>query len=495
MKNRTIKIAILSMLTLATVSSCEDELDQSSYSQIPLEQAMDGSSTANFTQAINGAYSAIKGSGYFSTDTGNQIIVPDLTTDNLIYNPQGRSSNFTAYNWSFSANNGSVTGMFTQAYFVISRANMPLLYINNLPAGPFRSNIEGQARAVRAAAHFDLVRAYCKIPTQSSDANASLGIPYITEFNPLNNDVVRNNTVAQVYDNIIADLNFAVNNISETPTDKSKFSKAAVYGLLSRVYLYKGDFPNAIAAGNSSIALSPSVGARATFTNIWASNNVDGVLFKVLNSTQENITVGVAYQQGATATAGNIRSEYVVPKSLNDLYTATDIRKTAYIRTSAYVSGATNVTRNNVIKWAFNTGGGSPLNVVEVKYLRTAEVYLNVAEAAYRQGGNETLANTLLNDLKAQRYSAYTPVTLTGTALLNEILLQRRLELAFENDRFYTLKRLGLPMQRTGEGPNIDGTGTPSVVQTILPSDTRWQWPIPQSTINVTPTFQQNPGY
>jgi starch-binding outer membrane protein, SusD/RagB family len=490
MKNKIIKITILSVFTLGLLSSCERELDQISYSQIPLDEAMDGSSQANFTQAINGAYTAIKGTGYFSVDTGNQIIVPDLTTDNLIYNPQGRSSNFTAYNWSFSPNNGSVTGMFTQAYFVISRANMPLKYINNLPAGTFRNNIEAHARAVRAAAHFDLVRAYCKIPTQSADANTSLGIPYITEFNPLDNTVTRNLTVAQVYDNIINDLNFAVNNITDSPTDKSKFSKASIYGLLSRIYLYKGDYNNAVSAGNLSISLSPSVGARGTFTSIWSSNSTNGVLFKVLNSTQENITVGVAYQQGATATGGNIRSEYVVPKSLNDLYTSTDIRKTAYIRTSAYQG----VQRNHVIKWAFNTGGGTPLNVVEVKYLRTAEVYLNVVEAAFKLG-NETLANTLLNDLKQERYESYTPVTLSGSALWNEIMLQRRLELAFENDRFYTFKRLGLTMQRTGEGPNIDGTGTASVIQTITPSDTRWQWPIPQSTINVTPTFQQNPGY
>lgn len=490
MKNKIIKITILSVFTLGVLSSCERELDQISYSQIPLDEAMDGSSTANFTQAINGAYTAMKGTGYFSVDTGNQIIVPDLTTDNLIYNPQGRSSNFTAYNWSFSPNNGSVTGLFTQAYFVISRANMPLSYINNLPAGAFRNNIEAHARAVRAAAHFDLVRAYCKIPTQSADANASLGIPYVTEFKPLENSTVRNLTVAQVYDNIIADLNFAVNNITDNLADKSKFSKAAIYGLLSRVYLYKGDYNNAISAGNSSITLSPSVGSITNFPNIWGSNNVDGVLFKILNSTQENVTVGVAYQQGATSTGGSIRSEYVVPKSLYDLYTSTDVRKNAYMRRSAYQG----VQRNHVIKWAFNTGGGTPLNVVEVKYLRTAEVYLNVAEAAYKVG-NETLANTMLNTLKAQRYTPYAPVTLTGTALWNEIMLQRRLELAFENDRFYTFKRQGLTMQRTGEGPNIDGTGTASVVQTITPSDTRWQWPIPQSTINVTPTFQQNPGY
>lgn len=504
MKNKIIKLTALGVLTLGVLTSCERELDQAAFNQVPIEEAM--KSEANFTQAINGAYSAIKGVsaanaaqlpnsglGYFNSDTGNQIIIPDLTTDNLIVNPQGRTSNFTAYNWTFSSNNASVTGLFAQGYAVIARANMPLKYINNLPVGAFRTNIEANAKAIRAAAHFDLVRAYCKIPTQSADANASLGIPYITEFNPLATSTIRTLTVAQVYDNIISDLNFALNNITESPTDKSKFSKAAINGLLSRVYLYKGDYNNAISAGNSSIAASSSVGTLTNFPNIWASNNADGVLLKILNSPQENVTVGVAYQQGynpALPTFGSIRSEYVVPMSLYNLFSATDIRKTAYIRRSVYQG----FDRNNVIKWGNNAAGGTPLNVVEVKYLRTAEVYLNTAEAAFKVG-NESLANTLLNTLKAQRYSPYSPISLSGTALWNEIMLQRRLELAFENDRFYTFKRQGLTMQRTGEGPNIDGTGSASTVQTILPNDTRWQWPIPQATINITPSFQQNPGY
>lgn len=496
MKNKILKISIAGIFAMGLVTSCERELDQSASTQIPLEQAM--TVDTNFTQAINGAYTAIKGAGYFSVDTGNQIIVPDLTTDNLIMNPQGRTSNSGAYNWNFSSSNGSVTGLFTQAYFVISRANMPLKYIDNLPAGPFRTNIEGHARAIRAAVHFDLIRAYGKIPTQSADAGGSMGIAYIENFDPIDLTRTRNLTVTQVYDKIIADLNLAATQITDNPADKSKFTKTSIYGLLSRIYLYKGDYANAITSGNLAIAASPSVGSLANFTNIWASNSVDGVLFKILNSAQENVTVGVAYQQGASPittaspTGGNIRSEYVVPKSLNDLFTATDIRKSAYIRTSAYQGEL----RNHVIKYAFNVGGGTPLNVVEPKYLRTAEVYLNVAEAAYKNSPkDEALANNLLNTLKAQRYAGYVPVTLTGAALYDEILLQRRLELAFENDRFYTLKRLGLPMQRTGEGEKVNGTGTPSIIQQILPSDNKWQWPIPLSAINKNPALQQNPGY
>ncbi len=172
-----------------------------------------------------------------------------------------------------------------------------------------------------------------------------------------------------------------------------------------------------------------------------------------------------------------------------------DIRKNAYIRQSIYTSGSSSLKANSVIKWAVNTGVvGTPLNVVEVKYLRTAEVYLNVAESAYKTG-DVALANSLLNTLKAQRYTEYSPVNLTGIALWNEIMLQRRLELTFENDRFYTLKRLGLGLQRSGEGANFDGTGIAAVTQTISASDYRWQWPIPQSSINKDPGLPQTPGY
>jgi len=102
-----------------------------------------------------------------------------------------------------------------------------------------------------------------------------------------------------------------------------------------------------------------------------------------------------------------------------------------------------------------------------------------------------------LNILRGQRYSPYTPGTETGTALLNAIYSERRLELAFENDRFWTLKRLGLPVNRSAFGPNVDGTGTgpgASIVN-LQSSDYRWQLPIPQSEINLNPNMKQNPGY
>lgn len=485
MKN--IKYILTTLVVLTIANSCDRELDQSSPQKVLTDPAF--SDLTSFQSAVNASYDALKNGGYFSGDT-SQLGIPDEISDNLVISPTGRQTNFLAYNWNISSNVSSVTNLFIAGYQAISYANLPLKYIDKLPDGASKNDIIAQSRALRALVHFDLVRAYCKIPTQSSDAAGSMGIDYVDTYDPQGISAGRKLTVAQVYDRIIDDLTYAANNITTSTTNKGRLTKPAVLGLLSRVYLYKGDYTNAINFGQQSITASSSVGTSTNFPLIWSSNNTDGVLFKVLNSTTESVTTGVVYQQGATATGGTIRAEYVAPKSVYDLFTNNDIRKNAYIRQSTY-QGA---LRNNIIKWAVNTGDATPLNVVEVKYLRTAEVYLNVAEAAFKTG-DEVLANSLLNTLKAQRYTGYSPVTLTGNVLWNEIMLQRRLELAFENDRFYTLKRLGLGLQRTGEGANVDGTGSPAATQSILPSDYRWQWPIPQSSINKDSGLPQNPGY
>lgn len=491
---KKIKYLITALAVITVLNSCERDLDQTSPQRVVLDDAF--KDVNGFQTGVNAAYDALKNSGYFAGDT-SQLGIPDEISDNLVISPLGRQTNYLASNWNFAGNTGSVTNLYITGYSTISLANLPLKYIDKLPDGPGKNDIVAQARAIRGMVHFDLVRAYCKIPTQSTDANSSMGIEYVTTYDPTGPSEGRNLTVAQVYDKIIDDLTFAVNNIGTSTAitaDKGRLSKAAVLGLLSRVYLYKGDYQNAVTYGQQSIAAASSVGTLVNFPLIWSSNNTDGVLFKVLNSLTEGVTTGVVYQQGATATGGNIKAEYVVPKSVYNLFTPNDIRKNAYIRQSTYVAGTTSLTANSIIKYAVNTGGGTPLNVVEVKYLRTAEVYLNVAESAYKSG-NEPLANSLLNTLKAQRYTGYTPVTLAGIALYNEILLQRRLELAFETDRFYTLKRLGLGLQRTGEGANIDGSGTAPTTQSVPASSTRWQWPIPQSSINKDPKLQQNPGY
>jgi len=477
-------ISGLLLVFLGTVS-CDRDLDQLSNKNTLVEQAFKNSS--DYRMALDGIYDSMKGSGYFSGDTGNQNIMADLTTDNLIQSPSGRSSNNRAWILEFGPDEGQTTALYSAAYFGISRANFVLENLNKGILSPADAlKIEAEARALRGIMHFDIARAYCKIPTQSADANTSLGIAYMTTTS--NDQVTRNLTVAQVYDKIIDDLEFAKANISKSndapaPFSRGYLNKAAVAGLLSRVYLFKGDHTKALAAAEETIALSSSVGSINNFPLVWNSTSQDGTLFEILNSDAEKVTVGISYNQ---IIGGAIKSEFVVYKNFYDLYKTTDVRKNTYFQVSAF-SGQTYI---NVIK--YNTRGALP-NVVNYKYLRTAEVYLNGAEAAFIS--NPARALELLNTLRKSRYSDYTSLNITGTALWNEIQKERRLELMGEADRWYTLKRLGLNLTRPGQGALSTGGGSPAPTLTLPSTSYKWQWPIPLGAININSNIQQNPGY
>ena len=476
------------MITMILFVSCDKELDQ--YSNLNSFEKVAFQKYSDYRFALDGVYDAMKLGGYFSGgDAGNQNIMADLTSDNLIQSPLGRLTNTRATLHEFGSDEGQTTALYSAAYFAISRANFILENLrtnSSFLTSLQKTEIEAEARALRGIIHFDLVRAYSKIPTQSLDANSSIGIVYVesTENIPYS----RNLTVSQVYSKILNDLEFAKTNIpaanaTPAPFTKGRLNKAAIFGLLSRVYLHMGDNTSALLNAESCIALVTSVGSTANFPLVWNNTSQDGTLFEILNSDAERVTTGVSYNQ---IVASNIRSEFVVYKSVYDLYALNDIRKSAYFQVSPYSSESF----INVIK--YNTRGSLP-NVVNYKYLRNAEVYLNGAEAAYLS--NPTRALSLLNTLRQQRYTGFVNGTETGTALFNAIQLQRRLELFGEADRWYTLKRLGLPLNRTTEGSFSNGNGSATTSLTLVPSSFKWQWPIPKSAIDLNPGIIQNSGY
>ncbi|WP_292008724.1 RagB/SusD family nutrient uptake outer membrane protein [Chryseobacterium sp.] len=448
---------------------------------------------ANYRLVLDGAYDAFKSPTYYNGDTGNSIILGDVLADNLILNPQGRRTNKTAYEWAYTPQTDDVTALYSSAYFVISRANLVLNNLDKVPYTDYMKNIEAEAKAVRAIAHFDLVRAYSKIPTQSSDAPSSLGIAYVTTFDP-NIKPSRDATVEITYNKIIKDLEESLANINSDNGSIARLNKTSILGFLSRVYLYKGDYSKAIEYGEQCITASASVGTLSNFVNIWRDASQDGDLFIIPNAnvSDDNVTVGVAYNQ--TFPGKGILSEYNINYDLFQKFNSTDIRKEAYALTSNYNT----TSYNNVIKHR-KRASSNTLNVVDIKFLRTAEVYLNVAEAYMKTSAvNSARALALLNILRAQRYSSYTAGTETGTDLLNAIYNERRLELAFENDRFWTLKRLGQSIVRSDYGSAADGSGTDAPIgalKTLPAGNFRFVLPIPQEAINLNPNMKQNPGY
>lgn len=467
---------ILASLCLMVVSCKESELDLFPYNQVETSQAF--LTQPDITLAVNGMYNGIRGSGSYYQGTWN--IIADVLADNLTFNVTGRQSLRTFYQWQYT---GEATyGLFNGGYSIARRANAILENIDGFADGQFKNNAKGEALAIRAMIYFDMSRVYSKtyLNANATDSTTS----YVTSTDAT--QLPTKEPVRPFYDKVIADLVLS-SSLINVNNGVGRLNKAAVEGLLSRVYLYKGDYAASITSANNSLGTTPNITSIANFPLIFRDASEAGVLFKIRNTTIDNSnTLGVNYYQ---TVGGGKRSEYVADFDFFNTYASNDVRKTTYFETSVY----NGTSQNHIIKYAGRPG--QPAGVLDAKVIRTAEVLLNRAESRYRQN-DFTGALQDLNLLKVNRYTGHINVILIGQALLDEIFKERRLELAYEGDRFFDLKRRNLPVVRnplTGERAN--GTGTVPVFATLAASDYRFQLPYPQAELNFNKNFKQNPGY
>jgi len=458
---------------MLSLTSCEKDLDTVPFDAIDAASGINNADDVEKT--LLGAYGRLNGTNYYG---GQFLARPDILSDNLILSPQGRLSNKTTFEWRYTPNN--TWGVFTECYRVIFSANLVLENVDK--AEGLAANLGGEALALRALAHFDALRVHSMFPGQSG----TLGMPYITETDPL--VLPARETIASNYTSIVADLKIAAAQINIT-NGVGRLNKAAVFGLLSRVYLYMGDWVNANDAANNAISASTTDVASITeFPLVWKDASREGVLFLIRNTTADGISVGVPYSQtGPTGT----KSEYVIDYDFYQKFAETDVRKSAYIITSDFEGDE----YNHINKYLGRLTGDA--NVVDMKVIRMAEVYLNKAEALAASSGSDADALAALNKVRSNRIVGFVSPGETGAALKDAIKLERRLELAFEGHRFFDIKRWGEAVSRSDYGEFSDGSGTPAVFQTLPAGDHRFELPIPQSEMNVNPNLegQQNPGY
>lgn len=464
------------MSALFALVSCDSELDQQPFNSFTPDTYY--KTPTDFENALRGMYAGFFGGSYYG---GSMLSRPDILSDNVILAQRGRGSNQFFYEWRYVANS-SWNVMFSP-YIVTNRANRIIESIGNLPDGEQKNRFLAEAKMGRAFAMFDMLRVYSKIPTQSADANASLGMPINTGTNP--DFVALRPTVAESMDFVITELEDALDLIDDAVA-VDRFSKDAIYALLSRVYLYNGDYQKCIDAANE---VTTAVAPRASFSGVWTDSNTAGVIFK-LNQDRNLDGVSIGVQWSQTSPDGTTIPEYVFAFDFFNLYTSNDIRKTAYSITGI---DSNNDVYNTISKMLGEAGQVN--GIVDPKLLRAAEVYLNKAEAYARLASPDD-ANALLalDMVRSNRYSSFASGNETGTALLNAIKLERRLELAFEGHRFFDLKRWNEGVTRSAvDGDFIDGSGTPTTFTSLPAGSLKFQMPIPQDEINVFPGLQQNP--
>ena len=146
--------------------------------------------------------------------------------------------------------------------------------------------------------------------------------------------------------------------------------------------------------------------------------------------------------------------------------------------------------------------GDENAHLHKIKPFRIAEQYLIAAEAFAMKGGTGAPANSYLNKLREMRFTEYSPISLTGDALIEYIKDERARELIGEGFRWFDLKRWGQGMPARPD-PQLnaiihkDGSDGPALNLAISASDHRWLAPITVDILAGNPQIrdQQNPGY
>lgn len=486
---KIIKYSLLVLLVASFFSCSDDDITLNSPNDAVIDTYFNNED--EFVSAILGTYDGFKGTGLYSGSGSSQdlVILADLLSDNLITSQDGRGSNRDGHNWLY--NGGNVpTFIYSSAYGIVARANLILMNIDNLPDEDFPSKelIRSEALALRAIAHFEVARHYLKIPTQSIDANSFVGIAYVENYDPYAQPS-RLGTVQETYAKIMNDLESSLDGLPNS-VQVGRLSKPAIRAMIGRVALYMGNYEKAVDFLNPVVeSINPA--ASSELASLWRSTTSPGVLFEIPMVANLDPQLGSNYSQGLNNNV--IAIEYSVDRAFRDLYNDS----TEPQRVQAYFR----VFKNQycVMKYAFGPQAG----LANGRYLRVEEAILNLAEAQYLSG-NQSAALVTLDKLRNARYTSFSGGE-SGDELFNAIQLERRKELAFEGDRFFTLKRLlgvsGIPNEysegivRSGNGYLLDGSGAASAEQ-VLPADSyKWQLPISIGTLNLNPNMTQTPGY
>ena len=454
------------------LGSCKKEfLDLKPYNQVASDVAI--TNETDMQAAVNGSYAAMRDVDAF----GRTIpLIGDLMADNVYIAIVNTNRYLAEFNYTYLNTSTNALNTWTKQYNSILRANN---IINaNIPATAVSNQLKGEALTMRAINYFYLVNIYSKQFTV--DPNAE-GVPVITVYNPTL--LPPRNKVSEVYAQIDKDLNDAFGLMTSTTKNSSYIIKYVARAMQARVALFKGDWNAAKTAALDVVTNGGyTLAASTNYGNYWKSPAPNAqkleTIFEVTNDAVANGGFdALAYFYDPAGYGDAIASD-----ALYNLYSATDVRKALMV---AGTKGGQPV--KNVMKYP-NSNNASDKD--DIKILRYSEILLTLAEA-YARTNDATNAQLYLNMVAKQRDPSFTGYTSTGQALIDDILTERRKELAFEGMRYFDLARTNQDVVRVQVGSNY-----PSNTPLTLPTtNSKRIWPIPQSERDANPNISQNPGY
>ena len=374
----------------------------------------------------------------------------------------------------------SVAEVWRGHYFGIQRANQAISRISKFDMDPeLQTRLIGEARFLRGLMYFRLVQTYGGVPI----------IEDITSLDDINADILGKKTKEECYAFIEEDLLFAIDALplkSEYPASElGRATKGAAQSLLAKVSMYQSKWDEVLSLTQLVIE-SLEYDLTPSYEDIWkeiSENNIESIF--EIQARGAAPAAGVDKYgtiQGARGEGGWGWGFNTPSQDLNDTYTANDLRRDATIMYAGETLYDGRVISSNVPNPRYNQKAySSVLTESEqtgknVRILRFAEVLLMNAEAKSILGGDVATPLTRVR-LRAGLNAATDLSTLA-------IWEERRLELAFEHDRYFDLVRQGrAAMVLNSKGiPFVEGKHE--------------VFPIPQEQIDISGgALIQNPNY
>jgi starch-binding outer membrane protein, SusD/RagB family len=479
MKSLMKQVCYMLALLLVTMQACKKPLDTMPDTSLTELKTFD-----DIRNALRGAYDGFQSNNYYGSPAASGSAsgwssLPELMGDDFVEALESLGNWNVMSEMIYASDNPQVAGIFIQPYEIISRVNNLLIYLPKYETGETAEEakrIRAQALAIRAHAHFDLMRYFAPEFGRNSTA---LGVPYVTLFDPVKPfaNLPARNTVKENYDAILKDLGDALVAFRGDPAGFNNSSRVyidsvVVYAMRARVNYYASQWDAVIADANIALGLRP-VGNAAAYVSAFAISGEE---------TPSSEVYWAIPSDNGLRPGGSISGSspnYRVTAAMSAILQA---------QGGAYVNSGVN---------RFNQAGAGGIQrtlcwkypgLRSFKVFRAGELLLMRAEA--KQRTNDATALNDLNLLRTNRNVA--TGNETGTALLDAILLQRRVELLGEGHRWFDLRRTTKTIVRNECG--VAG-GSRASNCNIASTSRAWTFPIPFNEIKVNPNLVQNQGY
>lgn len=468
-------------------SSCKkDFLNTAPDTSLPIEDAF--SNPDRILSQVNGIYAGVKNGQFYG---GRYLIYNDIRGEDFIVNKPNGVTGLDTWRFNVTSGTNEVVNLWGAVYAAINRANLVIdgVTANASILTPVLSKqYIAEAKFLRALSYYSLLQFYAK--PYVTDNGASLGVPLrLKGEKDLSGNDLKRSTVAEVYTQILKDLNEAEPDLALTLA-ATRASRNTAIALKTRVYLSMGNLTSVVTEANKIVSATAPFTAT-TGSPLKLESNLatvfGGAYVGNASATEVALTFPMA-DLDAPGTQNQLAYYYNVATNGAGGFEEFFLNPTGIFANAAFAAGSTDARKALTAVSGANTyltkfKRPSPYTDY-VPVIRYAEVLLNLAEATVVSDPTRSIA--LLTAVRQRSNPGYVfpAADLLPANLKNTILTERRIEFLGEGLRAPDVMRLGLGF--------VAKSGSQGTAPAIPFNTAGYIWPISSTEIQNNKLVVQN---